>query len=78
MKVALIIEKPEVGGVLPSLAAEGAAPDVALSQATFLTAPAPSPQPAVSTVSTLRAVKSSLLSTLLSVGIFLSVLRALD
>lgn len=37
MKVALIIEKPEVGGVLPSLAAEGAAPDVALSQATFFT-----------------------------------------
>lgn len=26
MKIALIIEKPEVGGVLPSLAAEGAAP----------------------------------------------------
>lgn len=53
-------------------------PDVALSQATFLPDPAPAPQPAVSTVSTVGAVKSFLLSTLLSVGIFLSVLRALD
>lgn len=78
MKTELIMEKPEVGVVLPSLTLKKQLSRVALSQATFLTDPAPALQYSQPCFYSRSCKIISVLHSAFSGNIFLSVLGESD